>query len=106
MLQLAIELARRGDQCDVHAFCNKTGIAQELQEAGCRAHYVAGDNRVVWDYVSFPLAARRHSLDYIIYPNNIIPLSHLLMGRAKRLNVIHDLAYFSRDLHEYKLLDT
>jgi glycosyltransferase involved in cell wall biosynthesis len=103
VLQLARELARRPGQCEVHAFIDDQRMADEL--TGCQLHYVAGKNRVIWDYLSFPLVARHHPIDYFIYPNNIIPVSNLLLRGAKRINVVLDLAYFDKDLNEYKFLE-
>ena len=106
VLELIRELVRMDDGCEIHAFYNDRNdavLASAL--AGCRTTYVPGTNRVVWDYVSFPIAARREGLDYILYPNNIIPLSHLLL-KTRRLNVVHDLAYFRSDLREYKYFES
>src|SRR6476646_3853436 len=81
VLQLARELASRPDQCEVHAFFDDSKMADEL--TGCQLHHVSGKNRVIWDYLSFPLAARHYPIDYIIYPSNVIPVTHLLLSRAK-----------------------
>ena len=103
VLQLARGLAEKKQICEVYAFYDDEQLASLLGH--CHSIHVPGDNRVVWDYLSFPLAARHYPLDYIIYPNNIIPLSHLLLLKARRLNVVHDLAYFSSELNEYKFFE-
>jgi glycosyltransferase involved in cell wall biosynthesis len=103
IVQLVRELTQHKQLCEVYSFYDDEDVTRLLGD--CHAIHVPGRNRVVWDYFSFPLAARRYRLDYIIYPNNIIPLSHLLLLKTRRLNVIHDLAYFSKSLNEYRPIE-
>jgi glycosyltransferase involved in cell wall biosynthesis len=92
------------NQCDVYAFYNDRTVESSLDT--CRAVYVSGKNRLLWDYVSFPVAARRYPIDCIIYPVMTIPVSHVALLATRRVNVVHDLAYFDAELNAYPFLDT
>lgn len=67
--------------------------------------YLKRSNKLYWDYVKSVLTLRNYDLDVIFYPKNIIPLSHKLIP-AKKINIIHDLGYFYKDLNAYGFLDT
>ncbi|MDY0095595.1 MAG: glycosyltransferase family 1 protein [Candidatus Vecturithrix sp.] len=61
--------------------------------------------RLLFDYVYSVHALKQADLDYIIYPKNIIPVSHYVL-RAKKLPTILDLGHFEKGLHAYKFWDT
>jgi len=67
--------------------------------------YIKPSNRLYWDWVKLFFRLRKFKLDTIFYPKNIIPLSHFFF-EAKKINIIHDLAYFDKKLHAYKFWDT
>lgn len=50
--------------------------------------------RLIWDYVVSVKHMRRYTLDWIVYPKQVIPLSHVLIS-GKKMVVIHDIAYFN-----------
>jgi glycosyltransferase involved in cell wall biosynthesis len=104
ILHLAQELSAAKDECAVYAFLDDLCIGEKL--AHCHTVYLGRQSRLVWDYLLFPFVARRYALDYVIYPSNVIPLSHYLVLKTKRINVVHDLAYFNTALNEYKFFDS
>jgi glycosyltransferase involved in cell wall biosynthesis len=67
--------------------------------------FVSNKNKLFWDYFKILPYLKKYNLDLIIYPKNIIPLTHLLI-HAKKYNIIHDLGYFEKDLNAYKFWDT
>lgn len=67
--------------------------------------YIKNKNKIFWDYFQSLPVIKKIKPDCIIYPKNIIPLTHLLLP-AKKINVIHDLGYFEKNLNAYKTLDT
>lgn len=67
--------------------------------------YIAPAHKLYWDYIKLLLALRKHSLDAIFYPKNIIPFTHILIP-ARKLNIIHDLAHFVPNLGAYPFWDT
>lgn len=48
---------------------------------------------------------KRYKLNTVIYPKNIIPLTHIFF-KFKKVNIVTDLAYFSKEFNEYKVFDT
>lgn len=89
--------------CEVFVFHNDRSL--EARITNCHFVFLEGKNRIIWDYIRFFFEAKKHRLDAILYPNNIIPPHHRWLD-SMIINVVHDLAYFSKDLHEYKTLDT
>lgn len=69
-----------------------------------RVIYIKLNSRLFWDYIKSPFIISKYRLDGIIYPKNIIPPTHLLLS-AKKINIIHDLAYFSKRIEAYKFWD-
>jgi glycosyltransferase involved in cell wall biosynthesis len=67
--------------------------------------YIKKSNKLFWDYFFCFNTLRKNNIDYIIYPKNIIPVTHLLL-RSKKFNIIHDLGYFEKELDAYRFLDT
>lgn len=64
--------------------------------------HLRSPHRIVWDYVCSLVILILLKPDVIIYPKNIIPLSHYFLS-SKKINVIHDLAYFSKEITAYTL---
>lgn len=67
--------------------------------------YINKSNRIFWDYFKVLLKIIKSKPDVVIYPKNIIPFTHKLFS-FKKVNIIHDLAFFDKSLNEYKILDT
>jgi len=59
-------------------------------------------NKMIWDYFLLPKALRKHQLDVVIFPKNVVPF----FVDAKSIIVVHDLAYFMPELNAYSLIDT
>lgn len=70
--------------------------------------YLPGKNhrigKFIWDYFKLPFLLYKYKLDAIIYPKNIILITHFFL-KAKKYNVIHDLGYFEKSFAIYKFLD-
>lgn len=67
--------------------------------------YIKKSNKILWDYLKILPLINKEKLDAVIYPKNIIPFTHIFFP-FKKINVIHDLAYFDKNLGEYKFFDT
>lgn len=67
--------------------------------------YIQPTIKLWWDYFKILPFLLKYRTDVIIYPKNIIPFTHLLFD-FKKINVVHDLAYFDKELNEYKTSDT
>jgi glycosyltransferase involved in cell wall biosynthesis len=67
--------------------------------------YINNSNKIYWDCIKVMPFLFKTKLDVVFYPKNIIPFTHLLF-RFKKINIVHDLAYFDKSLNEYKLFDT
>lgn len=67
--------------------------------------YIGTKNKLIWDYVSFPLKARKFNLDTVIYTKNVIPLTNLLYSWEK-LVIVYDLGYLHPELNAYRFWDT
>lgn len=67
--------------------------------------YIKQKNKLIFDYISSYKAIKKNNFDVLIYPKNVIPLDHFLL-KGKKINVIHDLAYFEKNLNAYPFLDT
>lgn len=63
---------------------------------------ISGWNKLFWDWVKLPLKLRKLWIERSIFPKNIIPW----FIKAESYNIIHDLAYFDKELNEYKFWDT
>lgn len=62
-------------------------------------------SKIIWDYLYILFYFKKFKLNTVIYPKNIIPLTHILF-KFKKVNIITDLAYFSKEFNEYKFFDT
>ncbi len=71
----------------------------------CTVCVVSPTWRLYWDYVRVMPALVQNPVDVLVYPKTVIPFTHFLL-RVKRLAVVHDLAYFAPNLHEYTFFDT
>jgi len=63
-------------------------------------------NKFLWDHFLLPRQLKRHALDLLFCPKNVVPLG----VTVKSIVTIHDLLYFpipgKINLNEYKFLDT
>jgi glycosyltransferase involved in cell wall biosynthesis len=71
----------------------------------CTVCVIPPTSRLVWDYWRVVPALVRSSVDVLVYPKTVIPVTHLFC-RVRRLVVVHDLAYFAPGLNEYTFFDT
>jgi glycosyltransferase involved in cell wall biosynthesis len=97
---LIFALARQAAPDQVFIFYNQEkfkGLAPTCSEIVIRHN-----NRVLWDFVLLPRMLKRLKIDAVILPKNIVPF---FVG-CRPYVVIHDLAYFDRELNAYPLLDT
>lgn len=67
--------------------------------------FLATQNKLYFDYYVSLRALMKIKPDYVFYTKNIIPLSHFLL-KARKVPIIHDLAYFKKEINAYKFLDT
>lgn len=63
---------------------------------------IEGNNRIWWDFVLLPKMLRKLRIDAAIFPKNVVPF----FTGCRCYVVIHDLAYFDRQLNPYPFLDT
>jgi len=52
-------------------------------------------NKLLFDLVYLPLEIKKHKLDCVIYPKQIIPITHRLIN-TKKVVVMHDMIYFDK----------
>jgi len=62
-------------------------------------------NYFLWDYIKSFFFLIRNNFDGILYPKGSIPINHLLI-KAKKIYIVHDLAYFVKEFNAYPFLDT
>lgn len=93
----------RQDQVRVHVFTDREDFKEKFKQLD--VVYVKKSNKLFWDYFRCLSVLKKYEMDAIVYPKNIIPFTHAFL-RARKVNIIHDLAYFDKDLKEYKLFDT
>ena len=67
--------------------------------------FLHNKNKLYFDYYLSFIALSKLKPDYIIYTKNVIPLTHFFL-KNKKITIIHDLAYFKKELKAYKFLDT
>lgn len=79
---------------------------QEKEYKNIHVIYIKKANKLIWDYIKVLSSLKRQRLDVVLYPKNIIPITHHWFLNSKKVNVIHDLAYFDTNLNEYKFFDT
>lgn len=65
--------------------------------------FVKNRNKPYWDYFRIIPSLLKVKPDIIFYPKNIIPFTHGLL-RAKKINIIHDLAHFEKNMKAYPFL--
>lgn len=90
---------QRGDD-ELFVFYNQEkfrGLADDCSEI-----VIKGNNRIYWDFILLPKVLRKLEVDAAIFPKNVVPF---FTGCCSYV-VIHDLAYFDRQLNAYPLLDT
>jgi len=93
-------LARQKGSDELFIFYNHRkflGLAPDCSEI-----LIEGDNRLWWDFVLLPKMLHKVKADAVIFPKNIIPF----FTSCPAYVVIHDLAYFDRQLNAYPFLDT
>lgn len=67
--------------------------------------YIKNQSKLKFDYWTSFWLIKKLNLDIVLYPKNVIPLTHFLLN-SKKINIIHDLGYFEKDLNAYPFLDT
>lgn len=67
--------------------------------------FINSKNKLKFDYIDSYNKIKELKLNSIIYPKNIIPLTHFKL-KCKKYNIILDLGYFEKKLHAYPFLDT
>jgi len=87
----------------VIVFTDNEGKFAEFQNI--KVVSVKASTKLLWDYWSIIPFIRRERVDAIIYPKNIIPITHWFLN-AKKINVINDLGYFIKDLDAYRFWDS
>jgi len=63
---------------------------------------IKGKNRLFWDFIKLPIMLRKLNIDAAVFPKNVVPF----FTNCRRYAVIHDMAFFDRQLNAYPLLDT
>lgn len=67
--------------------------------------FIPPANKLYWDYFKSWIFLKKEKPNIIIYPKNIIPLTHIFI-KSKKINIVHDLAYFEKKLATYPFWDT
>lgn len=67
--------------------------------------FIKSKNRLYWDLVKSLFTIKKYELDTLFYPKNLIPIIHRFLS-CKKINIVHDLAYFDKGLNEYKFFNT
>ncbi|HMO82813.1 MAG TPA: glycosyltransferase family 1 protein [Candidatus Paceibacterota bacterium] len=71
-----------------------------------KVHFIPPSNILIWDYLLSLFRLHKIKPDVVLYPKNVIPITHHWWLKAKKVNIVHDLAYFDNKLKEYKFFDT
>ena len=66
--------------------------------------YIKSTIKLLWDYFKVIPYIKKEKVDVVLYPKNIIPLTHTLL-KFKKINIIHDLAHFKKGLNAYRFFD-
>lgn len=93
-------LARQRGDDELFVFYNQEkfrGLAH-----GCSEIVIKGNNRIYWDFILLPKILRKMKVDAAIFPKNVVPF----FTGCRSYVVVHDLAYFDRQLNAYPFLDT
>ncbi len=93
-------LARQRGNDEIYVLYNDKkfmGLAPECSEI-----VIKGNNRIIWDFCQVPKVLRKLKIDAAIFPKNIVPF----FLNCRSYVVIHDLAYFEKQLNAYPFLDT
>jgi len=93
-------LSRQKGHDELYVFYNRQefmGLAENCHEV-----LIRGENRLWWDFVLFPRTLKGLKIDAAILPKNVIPGA----VHSPAYVVIHDLAYFNRNLNAYPFFDT
>lgn len=93
-------IARLDKKNDYVVFCQSQD-ALDLPP-GTPAQRLNSNNKVVWDYALLPRAVRKHRIDLLFCPKNVLPFGI----EGKTIITVHDLAYYDSSLNAYKRLDT
>jgi len=67
--------------------------------------YIPSRSKLWFDYITSFLLLNKMKFDLVLYPKNVIPVSHYLL-KCKKINVIHDLGYFEKSFKAYPFIDT
>ena len=92
---------------EIYILHNETELQQNFPH--CQEIYIPIGHtyfhRLVFDYVYSVYYLKRLQLDYLIYPKNIIPLTHYFLS-VKKIDTILDLGHFEKKLQAYRFWDT
>ena len=84
-------------ECSVVLFTDREDFKDEYKNI--EVVYIKMGVKLFWDLIKVFWYLYKFELDVVIYPKDIIPLSHSLF-RFKKINIIHDLAYFDKKLNQ------
>jgi len=93
-------LAKQRQQDQLFIFYNQKkflGLAPDCEEI-----VIEGKNKLWWDFILLPKMLRQLKVDAVLLPKNVAPF----FTSCRKFIVIHDMAYFERQLNPYPLLDT
>jgi glycosyltransferase involved in cell wall biosynthesis len=98
--KLVEHLVREDQVNDYVLFCRSEEAARSV--GGAETQSLNSKNKLIWDYALLPRAVRRHQLDLLFCPKNILPFG----AGVKSVITVHDLAYYENSFRAYKWLDT
>lgn len=91
------------DDFEIIVFTDDESMISEFSDFS--VVYIPSFNKILWDYVRFPIKAVKYDIDVMVYTKNVIPITHL-MCQWQKLLVIYDLGYFYPELSAYRFWDT
>ncbi|MBN2087476.1 glycosyltransferase family 4 protein [Candidatus Peregrinibacteria bacterium] len=103
IFSLLKEFEKHSKDFDFYIFYNDKRLKDKFGYA--KKIYIKGKSKLIWDYIKYPMEAKRYNLDYLLFPKNIIPFS-FIFNSAKKINIIHDLAHFEKKLNAYRFWDS
>jgi len=98
------ELANDGGNFDLYIFTNSDFEIKNLKNT----HTIKSKfkNKLFYDLIYLPIILSKYNLDCVIYPKQIIPLTHKFL-KFKKLVIIHDFIYFEKEFrNEWPIFDT
>jgi glycosyltransferase involved in cell wall biosynthesis len=101
MTQSLIKIMDSKDK--LYIFHNQTEKYFETPEkTHVREILLKSKNRIICDFLLFPILSRKFHLDVIWFPKNVLPF----FVQSRSIVTIHDLAYFLPSLNAYPVIDT